>query len=99
MSSLPDQPPPTPAEGDLWADLIETVGGTDLTPLVPLMQERRALGIERYGTPLQRDNGRDHLVDAQQELLDAAVYLWAAGRDDDAMRVLDVLLDVVSSPS
>ena len=37
--------------------------------------ERKRIGIERYGTPLQGFNGRDALVDLYQELLDACVYV------------------------
>lgn len=39
--------------------------------------ERKRLGIAHYGMPHQHDNGRDHLVDAYEELLDAAIYLRA----------------------
>jgi hypothetical protein len=39
------------------------------------MQERRLLGIAKYGMPVVPDNGRDPLIDAYQELLDMAVYL------------------------
>lgn len=42
------------------------------------MIERDQLGRERYGVPLQPHNGRDALVDAYQEILDAAVYLRQA---------------------
>ena len=63
--------------------------GTDVTeslcalPHVPteLAQDfaRRSLqGRAKYGTVLRTDNGRDALVDAYQELLDAAVYLHQA---------------------
>jgi len=38
---------------------------------------RADLGLDRYGTMLQADNGRDHLVDAYQEALDLACYLRA----------------------
>lgn len=41
-------------------------------------QGRKALGIERYGTPLGADNGRDALRDAYEEALDLAVYLRQA---------------------
>lgn len=37
--------------------------------------DRDLEGRRRYGVPLQPGNGRDSLVDAYQELLDAAVYL------------------------
>lgn len=59
------------------------------------MRERHRIGIERYGAPLQHDNGRDHLVDAYQELLDAVVYLasdllqrgMTLDRDPDAVAI------------
>lgn len=39
------------------------------------MENRKRLGIERYGTPLQAFNGRDGLQDLYEELLDGVVYL------------------------
>ena len=39
------------------------------------LEDRLVFGLEKYGTLLQHDNGRDHLVDAYQEVLDLAVYL------------------------
>ena len=36
------------------------------------------MGTEKHGTPLQAFNGRDALIDAYQEVLDAAVYLRQA---------------------
>ncbi len=42
------------------------------------MKARNEVGIAKYGTPLQANNGRNHLVDAYQEVLDLAVYLRAA---------------------
>lgn len=71
MNPLDPQPPPTPAAGDVWADLIPGLPGI----LQPYATERRAQGIERYGTPLQADNGRDALADAFQEELDRIAYL------------------------
>lgn len=63
MTTITDQPAPAPATGDVWALVI-----ADMT-------ERRRVGIARYGTPLQPGNGRDALVDAYQELLDACAYI------------------------
>jgi hypothetical protein len=72
-----DQPTPTPGTGDLWASLLRA------TPMPRdlriLCRERRALGVRRYGTPLQLDNGRDMRRDAREEALDLAVYLWGLG--------------------
>jgi hypothetical protein len=67
---LADQPPPAPSTGDVWRLVLAD------------MEQRRLLGIERYGTPVQPFNGRDALTDAYQELLDLTVYLrqWLAER-------------------
>lgn len=64
--TIPDEPPPIPNESiPVWNLVIKD------------MQERDQVGRERYGTPLQTNNGRDHLVDAYQEALDLVVYLRA----------------------
>lgn len=39
------------------------------------MRDRLMLGISRYGTGLQADNGRDMLTDLYHELLDACTYI------------------------
>lgn len=39
------------------------------------IKQRKALGVGRYGTPLQAFNDRDALRDAYEEILDAAAYL------------------------
>ena len=75
MSLLKEQPNPIPAQGDVWAEVLAT---TNDPTLRSLYEERRAQGIARYNTPLQRGNGRDHYSDAAQELADAVVYLQAA---------------------
>lgn len=49
------QSDPQPASGDVWLDVIGD------------MNQRRQMGIRKYGTPLQAGNGRDALVDAYQE--------------------------------
>jgi hypothetical protein len=60
------QPVPQPSTGDVWALVLAD------------MEDRRRLGIERYGVPVQAHNGRDALIDAYQEALDLAVYLRQA---------------------
>jgi hypothetical protein len=42
------------------------------------LDDRLALGIRRYGQPLQPFNGRNALRDAYEEALDLCVYLRAA---------------------
>lgn len=39
------------------------------------IQKRKEVGIKRYGQALQANNGRDGLLDAYEEVLDASVYL------------------------
>jgi hypothetical protein len=41
------------------------------------IEEREKFGKEKYGTVHQFDNGRDHLIDLYQELLDAVCYVRA----------------------
>lgn len=70
--SIEDQPPPKAADGPPIWDLV-----------IADMRERDRVGRERYGTPLQANNGRDALVDAYQEALDLAVYLRQAIAERD----------------
>lgn len=66
-ASVEDQPPPVPNARPAIVDLV-----------VADMVERKRIGTERYGTPLQPFNGRDALVDAYQEALDLVMYLRQA---------------------
>lgn len=72
------QPPPRPGVGDVW---IEFLGSMPMSLAPERLYEagwhRRDVGISRYGVPLQIDNGRDMRLDAHEEALDLAVYLWA----------------------
>ena len=67
MSSHAEQPAPIPNDKPaIW-------------PLVVAdMQARDKLGRERYGVPLQPNNGRDSLRDAYEEALDLCAYLRQA---------------------
>ena len=61
------QPAPTPNDKPaIWPLVIVDMNGRD------------NLGRQRYGTPLQPDNGRDMLKDAYEEALDLACYLRGA---------------------
>lgn len=89
MSTIEDQPPPTPQPErvPVWdlviADLARHAPTLDGLPREVMqivlgdMRDRDRIGRERYGTPLTTHNGRDHLVDAYQEQLDGLVYMRA----------------------
>ena len=77
---MTDQPAPKPGRGDVWLEVI----GDPIVLWMPaeldrMCWKRRDLGIARYETPIQYDNGRDTRRDAREEGLDLAVYLWALG--------------------
>lgn len=60
----------------LLADIQRTFGELPVRSLLQqAFQERTKLGSAIYGTALRTHNGRDALVDAYQELLDACQYL------------------------
>jgi len=62
-------------EGDSQAMPVPN-GHTDIQTLVIReLEQRRQLGIERYGTALQPFNGRDGLQDLYEELMDGMVYV------------------------
>ena len=75
------QPAPTVVKGEaVWdlvmADVAQLYGAGD--SILAVMRERDAVGMAKYNTRLQAHNGRDFLVDAVQEALDAVVYLRGA---------------------
>lgn len=50
---------------------------TDVVPALQLyLDQRAALGMRRYGVPLQTDNGRDPTADRFAEFVDFLLY-WA----------------------
>lgn len=75
-----DQPLPAAGRGPLSHDLVigsfrrSYSGSAMLETVCAEVEERRQLGISRYGRPLQAHNGRDALLDMYQELLDGLAY-------------------------
>lgn len=67
MCKYPTQPDPVPNDSTPIWDLV-----------ISDMKARDNLGRERYGVPLQANNGRDVLTDAYEEALDLVVYLKQA---------------------
>lgn len=62
-----EQPLPRPNDSVAILDLV-----------VEDIRQRDAIGVQRYGTRLQANNGRDALRDAYEEALDLAFYLKQA---------------------
>ncbi|MFD7835544.1 hypothetical protein [Streptomyces sp. NPDC059761] len=52
--------------------------------LIEMIKQRRALGIQRYGRPLETFNGRNPLQDAWEEALDLATYLTQLQMEQEA---------------
>lgn len=83
-----DQPLPEPGAGQSMHDLVcedirtrwasGSIGAAPVAPAIDAvcgsLQERKRIGLERYGQPLQSHNGRDALRDLREELEDATVY-------------------------
>lgn len=59
-----DQAAPVPNDSVPIADLV-----------IMDLYRRKAMGIKKYGVPLQANNGRSFLLDAYYELLDLLMYL------------------------
>jgi hypothetical protein len=60
------------------ADVRSFLVGKNVERIVKDLADRKEFGIRKYGTPLQAFNGRRPIVDAYQEVLDAANYLKQA---------------------
>ena len=76
LAAIP-QPPPVPTDSPSVHDAVMAQLEPD-SPAYRVIEGRKAFGFRKYGTPLQVDNGRDHLGDWLQEKGDAACYAWAA---------------------
>lgn len=79
VEPAPEQPMPTP-------------GTRNVTPIarrmfVGILDAQEKKGIEKYGTTLQANNGRDALLDAMQEAVDLFQYLVQAKIDRDELRI------------
>lgn len=55
--------------------------------LIAAIENRKALGIARYGRPLETHNGRDALQDAWEESIDLAAYLTQMRMEDYDLRM------------
>jgi hypothetical protein len=88
---VPDQPPPSqtnphPPVADMVKQdvLLQEYGraGADhnraVADLIADVEERKQVGIARYGTPLKGFDGRDNWIDLYQEILDSLNYFRKA---------------------
>lgn len=76
VTTILGEPERAGREGDTQPMPITHADKPDIQSMVIAdVEARRQLGIQRYGTPLQADNGRNALVDAYEEVLDLACYL------------------------
>ncbi len=89
---------PTESQG---SENVPTVGGAgeqpmpkagrmDVTPtarclFADMLTERERRGVETYGTTLQTFNGRNAVVDALEEIIDAWQYVVQIGLENDAL--------------
>jgi hypothetical protein len=74
----PQSPPPASGAGREQPPPVPNQHPPVVPQVIADLEQRMALGIRRYGVPLQPGNGRDMLLDAYQEALDLAVYLKGA---------------------
>jgi hypothetical protein len=78
-SPVTHEPPPIPNGNPHIADLVIQDLDKRSEKVADLVsqdiQEKKQMGIEKYGVPLQAGNGRNALVDAYQEALDLSQYL------------------------
>jgi len=101
-----DQPLPQTGQIDVGPEVLKEVDLASRSNVVFAavrrdFEERITLGVERYGHPLQTNNGRDAGLDAYQELLDAAHYLKQLELETHSSRVrlaywsvLDLVFDI-----
>lgn len=91
-------PEPTPNEGISAHDsLIYKCFGSKYSELIPDIQLRKDMGLEKYNTTLQPHNGRAVYVEEFQEFLDAVAYLEKTilelGGDDELLLIQTTILD------
>lgn len=80
VASKPESAPQNQDGPAVWPLVIADLE-RESVPIAALVAkdalERHEFGVAKYGVPLVANNGRNHLRDAYQELLDLIVYLRA----------------------
>lgn len=70
----------------VFDELRKQLGPYSRAYLLPLIDEREAYGIAKYGQTLMSDDGRDTPTEVVNELLDALVYItkWSMQNPDSS---------------
>jgi hypothetical protein len=76
-----DQQPPQPGRELVHQAILDELGqynldDAEIYAIGQGVKARLALGIRKYGTPLQSHNGRDAAQDAWEEAIDLLAYLY-----------------------
>ena len=97
------EPDPEPNEGPSMHDLVIN----DLKHhwehhsrfVIKDVEDRKQFGLDKYGTVLQTNNGRNALVDAYQESLDLLVYMKQAMEENQmiAWEIKNYYFNVMST--
>lgn len=74
----------------------QPISGVRVHQIVADILARDAYGRRKYGQPLMSEDGRDHVNDARQEILDALQYIQAARIQGSDVRELLPLLRLVT---
>lgn len=91
LARLPIAPEREGREGDQPLP-VEGQGGDLIGEVIDRLEERRAVGLRRYGKPLRAFNGREAPRDLEDELLDGAAYARQVGREMAALELAVVAL-------
>ena len=86
------EPPPERGDRDVPGPLIAFLEDQGYDDAADLVRERVRFGVEKYGTRLETDNGRDPIEDAKQEIGDALQYLAQAKMEGRDLRELNDLI-------
>ena len=86
------EPPPSSGSGvPVIPRFIESRQLHHDDPLRIALEARFEFGIDKYGTPLKTNNGRNALVDSLQEALDMIAYLSCARAESKHIQLADAL--------
>ncbi len=96
MSNDAQQVQALPTRNEKSQDVLESLRGKVPAEIFAQLEERVALGVRKYGSRLETNNGRDVLLDCVQEALDGIMYSAQAKlQGDDSGLLLDLFVRLV----